>query len=89
MLGDLQSSSLHQQVTGLLKVLQHTSEIQYEKPLHVWLATQQLICCRAIWFSFQLYYLNGVPHLHCSSRTEDELIGEHVSKEAETVENLL
>lgn len=30
MLGDLQSSSLHQQITGLLKVLQDTSEIRYD-----------------------------------------------------------
>lgn len=33
--------------------------------------------------------IKDVPHLNCSSRTEDELIGEHVSEEAEAVEDLL
>lgn len=72
LLGELQSSSLPQQVTGLLEVL-HDQQEQVKRISEG--------PCQP--------YQSHVAHLHCSSRTKDELIGEHVPQEAEAVKDLL
>lgn len=78
MLGDLHSASLAQQVAGLLKVLQAANN--KEETNGLWLASATISTALS---------LNPVPYLNCGSRTEDELIRQHVSEEAESVENLL
>lgn len=40
-------------------------------------------------FQISLRVDEHVSHLNCSSRTEDELVGEHVPEKTETVEDLL
>lgn len=52
------------------------------------------LCRNSSFTTFKLLYKeqqcrNDVPRLHCSSRTENKLIGEHVSQEAETGKHLL